>query len=285
MVLKTLVGEYIRTATPVSSEDVSLRSQLGVSSATIRNEMAELEEEGYIVRPHISAGGIPSDRGYRFYVESLQATPEPPAGLRRHVRDQFGRAEKDLEAWIQLGAMLLSKMAGNMAIVTFPRAASSRLKYIHLVYLQEFLALVIIVMQQTRLRQHLLPLNGPTSQGELDEVANRLNGELGGLTYAEITAKQVSLSPLEDMVRDDAAAILKDVDTEAALQHHVDGLRLLLNQPEFAETGRAQEIVEILEERVLLRSVLPEAPSRGEHGGADRGGEPGRGAQALQRRP
>ena len=266
MVLKTLVGAYIRTATPVSSEDISLRSQLGVSSATIRNEMSELEEEGYIVRPHISAGGIPSDKGYRFYVESLQATPEPPARLRRHVRDQFGRAEKDLEAWIQLGAMLLSRMAGNMAIVTFPRAASSRVKSIHLVYLQEFLALLVIVMQQARLRQHLLALNEPTSQSELDEVANRLNGALGGLTYSEITAKQVSLSPLADMVRDDAAAILKDVDTEAALQHHVDGLRLLLSQPEFAETRRAQEIVEILEERVLLRSVLPEAPAEGSTG-------------------
>jgi heat-inducible transcriptional repressor len=262
-VLKILIDEYIRAAAPVASEDIAHRLPLKVSPATIRNEMAELEEEGYITRPHISAGGVPSDKGYRFYVESLEDTLELPPKLQRHIRDQFGRAQRDVDAWTQLAATVLSQMSDNMAIVTFPRASFSRLKYVQIVYLQEFLAMLIIVLQEARLRQHLLPLDGPTSQSELTEVANKLNDTLGGLTYSEIKSKQLELDPLEEMVMDGTVSILKDVDTERALDHCVDGLRLLLGHPEFAETRTAQVIAEILEERVLLRSILSKAPGEG----------------------
>ena len=265
-VLKTLVDEYIRVASPVASEDIARRSPLKVSPATVRTEMAELEEEGYITRPHISAGAVPCNKGYRFYVESLENTLELPVKTQRHIRNQFGQVHRDLESWIQLAAAVLSRMSDNVAIVTFPRAASSRLKYIQLVYVQEFLALLIIVVQEARLRQHLLPLDEPTSQPELMEAANKLNDTLAGLTYSEIQAKQLELAPLEEMVMGNAISILRDIDTESALEHCVDGLRLLLSQPEFAQTGRAKDVVEILEERVLLRSILSEAPDEGSMG-------------------
>ena len=265
-VLKALVDGYISTATPVASEDIARSSKLRVSAATIRSEMAELEEEGYIVRPHVSAGGIPSDKGYRYYVESLEDTLKLPLGVQRNIRVQFGRAQRDLDAWVQLAATVLSRMVDNMAIVTFPQAVSSRLKYVQLVYLQEFLALLIIVLQEARLRQHLLPLEEPASQDELTGVANKLNDSFAGLTYSEIKEKQTSLTPLEEMVREDTTSILKDVDTEAAREHYVDGLRLLLSHPEFAEARRAKGVVEILEEKVLIKSILSEVPDRGDMG-------------------
>ena len=261
-VLKILVDEYINTATPVASEDISRMSPQKVSAATIRNEMADLEDEGYIRRPHISAGAIPSDKGYRFYVESLQDTLELSPDLQRQIRYRFGHVQRDIESWIQLAATELCGIADNMAIVTFPRAAFSRPKYIQLVYLQDFLVLVIIVFQEATLRQHLLPLDEPTSQSELTEVANKLSDAVAGLTYHEIQAKPLELTPLEVMVRDNTVSILKDMETEAAFEHCVDGLRLLLSQPEFAETQRAKAIVEILEERVLLKSLLSEAPDK-----------------------
>ena len=262
-ILKTLVSEYITTAAPIASEDIARRSQLKVSAATVRNEMADLEEEGYIRRPHISAGGVPSDKGYRYYVESLEDDLDLPLDLQRHLRYQFQHANKDVEVWINLAATALSQMADNMVIVTFPRAPASRLKYIQLVYLQEFLALLIIVLQEARLRQHLLPLDEPISQSELTEVANKLNDTVRGHTYSEIKAIPRELTHLEDTVLDSTASILKDMETEARLEHSVDGLRLLLGQPEFAKTGRAKDVVEILEEKVLLRSILSEAPDQG----------------------
>ncbi len=264
--LRILVNEYISSVAPVSSEDIARRSPTKVSSATIRNEMAELEEEGYITRPHISAGGVPSDKGYRFYVESLEDPLELPRGMQQNIRHRFGQAQRDPEAWVQLAATVLSQMADNMVIVTFPRANSARLKHIQLVYIQEFLALLVIVLQGARLRQHLLPMDEPTTQVELTEVANKLNDALEGLTYSEARVKQLELTPLEEVVREGTIAALEGMEAESALEHYVDGLRLLLNQPEFAETGRAKEIVEILEERVLLRSILSEAPGEGNMG-------------------
>ena len=264
--LRILVNEYISSVAPVSSEDIARRSPTKVSSATIRNEMAELEEEGYITRPHISAGGVPSDKGYRFYVESLEDPLELPRGMQQNIRHRFGQAQRDPEAWVQLAATVLSQMADNMVIVTFPRANSARLKHIQLVYIQEFLALLVIVLQGARLRQHLLPMDEPTTQVELTEVANKLNDALEGLTYSEARVKQLELTPLEEVVREGTIAALEGMEAESALEHYVDGLRLLLNQPEFAETGRAKEIVEILEERVLLRSILSEAPDEGNMG-------------------
>ena len=262
-VLKILVNEYIASATPIASEDIARRSPWKISPATIRNEMAELAEEGYILRPHISAGGVPSDKGYRFFVESLEDSPELPDALRQEIRERFNGAPRDQEAWVQVAAEVLSRMADNMAIVTLPRATYPRLKQIQLVYLQEFLSLMIVVMQQARLRQQLLPLEEPLTQTELDEVSNKLNDGLSGLTYSEMQAKQMELTPLEEMVMDQTASVLREVDAESALEHCVDGLRLLLSHPEFGESRRAREVVEILEERVLLRSILSEVPEQG----------------------
>ena len=265
-VLNALVDEYIRAATPVASEDIARRTKLRVSPATIRNEMAELEEEGYIRRPHVSAGGIPADKGYRFYVESLVKPGDLPLSLQREIRSQFDRAQRDLEVWIQLAATVLSKIVDNIAIVSFPRAASTRLKYLQLVYLQDFLAMLILVFQEARLSQRLLPLDEPTSQIELTEIVNKLNDSVAGLTYSEIKARQMELTPLEGRVMDQAVSVMGDVDAEAMLDHFVDGLRLLLSQPEFQQARRAQQIVEVLEERVLLKSILSEAPSQGRIG-------------------
>ena len=92
-VLKALVEEYIDTAAPVASESIALRSPVKLSSASVRNKMAELEEEGYIRRLHISSGGVPSDKGYRFYVESLDEDLEPPSGLKRQIQSRFGSVE------------------------------------------------------------------------------------------------------------------------------------------------------------------------------------------------
>ena len=265
-VLNALIDEYILAAAPVASEDIARRSRLKVSPATIRNEMAELEDEGYIRRPHVSAGGIPADKGYRFYVESLDDPITLPAALQQEIRNQFSRAHRDLEVWTQLAAKALSRLVDNMAIVTFPRATLSRLKYVQLVYLQDFLALLILVFQEARLRQHLVPLYEPTSQSDLTQVVNKLNDTIAGLTGPEIKAKQMELTPLEGLVMDGTISVMGEVDAEAVLEHYVDGLRLLLSQPEFEETRRAKQIVEILEERVLLKSILSEVPDQGSVG-------------------
>ena len=268
VVLKTLVSEFINTASPVGSGDIVRVSHLKVSSATVRNEMAELEEGGYIKRPHISAGGVPSDKGYRFYVETLDEPPDLPTSMKDEIRDQFRHADMDMEVWVQTAASALSETLGNMAIVTLPRSEANRLNYIQLVYLQDFLALVIIVLRGATLTKQFLPLEEPTTQDELTRAANKLNENIAGLKHSEIVDKErdLELTPLENTVKAQALLALKKMDLEASVDFYVDGLRLLLGQPEFDRTTLAREVVGMVEERVLINSMLAEAPGPGSVG-------------------
>ena len=263
-VLNILVDQYVNTAAPVASEDIARLSSTKVSSATVRSTMSELTEEGYISRPHVSAGAVPSDRGYRCYVESLKELPELPSGLRQHVDQRLGQAKPQVDAWSQQCASILSRITANLAIVTVPRAAPPRLKHIHLVYIQEFLALLVIVLQEARLLRRLLPMEESVDQDLLDRAANKLNGHLGGLSHGEIESNHIELTPLEERVKQNSVALLQDAESNGSPEHHVDGLRLLLKQPEFSQGGRAEELVEMLEEKVLLVSVLSEAPEDGD---------------------
>ena len=116
-VLKIIVGEYVQTATPVASQNVVRRHGLGVSPATVRNEMATLEEAGYVVRPHTSAGSIPADKGYRYFVEALLDKPMLTPEARRMVRSQFNPVEQSPEAWTRISASVLSNLARNLAFI------------------------------------------------------------------------------------------------------------------------------------------------------------------------
>ena len=261
-VLNILVDQYVHTAAPVASEDIARLSTTKVSPATVRGAMSQLAEEGFISRPHVSAGGIPSDMGYRFYVESLKEVPPLPQSVRQTIGHRFQRADLDGDAWSQLCASILSRITANLAIVTVPRASLPRLKHIQLVYLQEALALLIIVLQETRLLRRLLPLEEGVAQDLLNQTSNTLNESLGGLSYPEIEASRQPFTPLEERFKRDTVVMMREAEYAGVQDHHVEGLRLLLDQPEFSQTSRAKEVVELLDERVLLESVLSEAPQQ-----------------------
>jgi heat-inducible transcriptional repressor len=261
--LKTLVEEYVGSAVPVSSESVTRKHSLGVSSATVRNDMADLEDQGYISRPHHSSGAVPSDKGYRFYVETLSKVEELPMEFQYTLRYQFANAERDIEAWTQLAATALSQLVNNAAIVTYPREPESRLMRINLVQVQESLAFLILVLQEVKLRKLLLPLNEPLSNDDLQAVANRLSASLSGLSRQQIMAKTVDVSPFERIVTDMVLDMMEAEDSALYRDHYVEGLRQLLNQPEFSQGEKAREMVEVLEDKDLPKVVLAEAPEWG----------------------
>lgn len=261
-VLKTLVEEYIDTAAPVASESIAGRASVKLSSATVRNKMAELEEEGYIHRLHISSGRVPSDKAYRFYVETLEEGVEPSSGLKRDIESRFEGIAGDLEAWMKLASTVLSRLSDNMAIVTHPRATSPRIKHIQIVQLQEFLALLVVVLTEARLKKHLVPLDGPHSQEDLTTIANELNATHGGRPLEDFIKKSETLTPFEEAMRQVAKNVLRENGEEGATELSVDGIRLLLGQPEFAQMGKAREVMESLEERILIKSILSGASQK-----------------------
>ncbi|MBI4282009.1 MAG: heat-inducible transcription repressor HrcA [Chloroflexi bacterium] len=261
--LKTLVGEYIESASPVASETIARKHSQGVSSATVRNEMADLEEQGYITRPHHSAGAVPSDKGYRFYVETLSQVEELPQEFQHTVRYQFTRAERDIESWTRLAATALAQLVNNAALVTYPKEPETRLIRINLVQIQESLAFLILVLQEVKLRKQLLPLSEPLTSDDLQMVANRLSDSLGGLSRREIQARPADISPFERTVTDMVLDIMEAEDQALYSDHYIEGLRHLLSQPEFSEGEKAREIVQVLEDKELLQTILAEAPEWG----------------------
>lgn len=262
-ILRIIVGEYIYTATPVGSGSIARRHELGISPATIRNEMACLEEDGYITHPHTSAGRIPSDKGYRYYVESLMEEMELPLAEQRTIRHLFHQVETDMEEWVQLAASILARVVRNLALVTFPKAALSRLRHMELVTIQELLALLIVVLQDAKVKKQILPLAQAASQEELSMIANRLNAAFEGMTSSQIAAKRLELSPLEEQVVLVLLRTLEAEDQQRFEDPYLDGLRHLLSQPEFSHGERMLRIVDIFEDKNLLKSILTQAIAEG----------------------
>ncbi|TEU04811.1 MAG: heat-inducible transcription repressor HrcA [Dehalococcoidia bacterium] len=256
-ILRIIVGEYISLASPVGSEAIARRYGLGLSAATIRNEMARLEEDGYIIRPHISGGSVPSDRGYRYYVESM-VQEEVPLEEQRMLSHLFHQVERELAEWNRLAAALLARMVHNVAIVTSPKAAASRIKHLELVALQESLVLLILLLQQAKLKQQLIAFDKVISQGELGTISRKLNALFQGLTRSQVLARSEGLSPIEEQVKNAVVQIMAGEDERRYEEPYIEGLRHILTQPEFAHAQNMLCLMEVLESRDMVRYLLPE---------------------------
>jgi heat-inducible transcriptional repressor len=256
-ILKSIVGQYIVKATPVASQSVVDDHELTVSPATIRNEMAHLEEEGYIIRQHTSAGSIPSDKGYRYYVESLSDI-ELPLAEQRLVSHLFHQVERELEEWLRLAATITAQLVQNMAVVTTPRTANCQFKCLEMVSLQDSLALAIFVLRGARIKQRLITFDQTVPQSKLTAIANRLNSSYASLTRSQILEKRIELSPLEQQLTDCLVNIMQVEDEKEYEEPYLDGLHFMLSQPEFAQGQRMKSLMELIDQRSLLKIVAPE---------------------------
>lgn len=256
MILKTIVSRYIEQAVPVPSQSLVKDRELDVCSATIRNEMVRLEKDGYITRRYSSAGGIPTDKGYRYYVESLGEVALP-ADEQRLIGHMFHQVEQRLEEWLALAATLIARLVQNVAIVTEPKTADSKFRHIELVPLQDSLALVVLILHGARVKQQLISFNRSISPAELVIVASKLSALYAGLTSSQISSRKVELSEVEQAVTDCVVEMMRFQDAQDYSEPYFDGLHYTLNQPEFVNSRRAAELVELVEHRHLLRAVLP----------------------------
>ena len=241
-ILGMLVSEYIATATPVSSQALVERHQLEVSPATIRNELARLEEDGYVTHPYTSAGRMPSDSGYRFYVESLMEEEAPGDSERRTVEHQFHQALGGMDEWLSLAASILAAAVGNVAVVTPPLSRNTQLRQVQLVHLHDATALLVAVLDDGRVRQRIVQFPESTDQAALSLLARRLNDRCAGSP-----ARAIRRAAAE--ARDDAEAAVARAtaelieDSRAVDGTHLDGVRAVLSQPEFASADRMLEAV------------------------------------------
>ena len=262
-ILGLVVREYVATATPVSSKVIVEAYGLGISSATVRNEMARLEEAGYLTHPHTSAGRVPTDQGYRYFVERLLGETELPLAERRMIRHQFHQVRPEMDQWLKLSASVLAQTAQNVAWITAPSATTRRVfKHLELVSISDSLALVVLVLQGGTVKQSVLTLSQPLSQEELSRIANRLNDHFDGLTTDGIMAHLAHLTPLEAQVGELAAEMMGLSDERTRSEVYRDGLINILQQPEFAEGQSARHVFELFEESSFREIVLADVPAQ-----------------------
>ena len=256
-ILKSIVGQYITRVIPVSSQSITSDYELRVSPATIRNEMVRLEQEGYITRPYPSAGSIPSDKGYRYYVDSL-TNIELPLAEQRLINHLFHQVEGELEKWLSLAATIIAKLAQNMAVVAKPKSADSQFKHLELVALQDSLALIVLVLRGARVKQQLITFDRVIEQPELAAIANKLNAAYSGLTRPQILAKGIGLSPTERQLTDCLLEIMQAEDEREYDEPYLDGWHFMLNQPEFTHSHQILALMELVEHRNLLGIIVPQ---------------------------
>lgn len=261
-ILQFVVSEYIESATPVGSETVVRKHGIRVSPATIRNEMLRLEEAGYLIQPHTSAGRIPSDLGYRYYVESLMQEEELDEEMERTIRHQFYQVGRAIEAWAQLAAVILARAVGNLALVTAPHPARARLRWLELVSIREDLVLVVAVLHEGRAREETISLDEPLSQDDLSRTARRLSRLFGGLSAtemqeqaADLPAGEAGLSPFENEVVQRVIRVLEAEDQLGYEPAYLEGLGNILRQPEFAQREAMLDLLDALDEYSLPRLI------------------------------
>lgn len=260
-ILKSIISDYIVHGVPVPSQSLANNPKLRVSSATIRNEMARLEEAGYITRPHTSAGSVPLDKGYRYYVESLGevALPSSEQILINHL---FHQVEHELDAWVRLAGTLMAQLVQNIAIVTTPKPTNSRFKHLELVGIRDSMALAVLIFIGARLKEQLIMFGRAVPQPTLTALSNRLNELYNGLTRPEIEGKDSELSPMEKQITACLLKMMQEQDEQEYEEPYLDGLHFILSQPEFARSTNLLSLLELMEGRSLLSAILPRQLSR-----------------------
>lgn len=252
-ILGMVVRSHIDSGLPVGSKTLVEQFDLDVSSATVRNELATLGELGYLVQLHTSAGRIPTEIGYRYFVQKLLGEIRLPLHERQMIRHQFHQARLDLDQWMRLAAAILSRTSRNASFVTAPQAHPNRYKHVQLISTQGRLVLMILVLLGGEVNQQMLTLAEPLPQSRLSAAAERLNALFENASYADVVAAHTGqMDALEQDVVKLILDVLRRADARSFGEIYRDGLVNLL------EDAGTRQAVRVLEERTLLANVLSE---------------------------
>jgi heat-inducible transcriptional repressor len=256
LILALVIHTYIETAQPVGSKSIIERYKLDTSSATIRNDMVELTEAGYLRQPHPSAGRVPTEEGYRYFVRQLMGQTELPINTRRTITHQFYQAGRDVNRWMRLAASVLAHQSQAASLVTYPLPESARFKHLSLISTHGRQVLMVMVWTGGQVRQQMLTLAEPVSQEQLTSAAAHINLVCQGLDADGIAALSGQFDVLEQDVIKLTTEELERMKTVVSGEVFRDGLTNVLAEPEFAESESARKALRVLEERTMLEDLL-----------------------------
>ncbi|HSV85674.1 MAG TPA: heat-inducible transcriptional repressor HrcA, partial [Levilinea sp.] len=239
--LALVIHEYIRSATPVGSMNIVSQYRLDISSATVRNEMAALTELGYLRQPHTSAGRIPTEDGYRYFVGRLMHETELPDPTRRMISHQFYQTGHDVNEWMRLAASVLAYQSQAASLVTAPHVEQARLKHLELISIRGRQVLMITVVVGGEIYQRIMLLDEPVSQEQLSQTANRITNLFQGKDGDSIRTVSSSLQGLDKEITGWLITEMAQTETLAPGNVFLDGLTNVLAEPEFSGSEEARK--------------------------------------------
>ena len=254
--LLLIIRDYIESAQPVGSKRLMEHYHINLSSATIRNEMGALTEMGYLRQPHTSAGRVPTEEGYRYFVSQMMNQAELPESVQRTISHQFHQSRADVEQWMTLAASILAHQSQGVSIVTAPHAPNAKYKHVELISTQGRQVLMVLVMAGGEVSQQILTLAEPVSQERLSQTASHLNALLAGLAVDAIAALPARSDALD---QDILTLIVQDIhrtEDRGSGEIYTDGLANVLSEPEFAESDEVRRALKLFEERSTLQDLL-----------------------------
>ena len=261
-ILRAVIEEYIVTAEPVGSQTLVERYGLAVSSATVRNVMADLEAAGYLWHPHTSAGRVPTDAGYRLYIESIAPSISLAPVEQLMIRHQFGQVEFASEQWFRLAAATLAGATHAAGLATPAKPTACRLRRVDLVATSTRTASIVVVLAEGSVKQELVPLDDRYDQRQLDQVSQLLNEMLAGRSSREVAERIADMQarPETPVLAVRAAQrierLMHEFDAAAVEDVFSDGLLNVMEAPEFAHSEKLRRIFGVLQNHQYLAELL-----------------------------
>jgi len=248
--------EHIASAEPVGSKNLVQKYKMDLSSATVRNEMAALTEAGLLRQPHTSAGRIPTEEGYRYFVGQLMSETTLPSAMRATINHQFSQMSSDIRQWMRLAASVLANQTNAASIITAPQASQVQFKHLELIATHGRQILAILVLNGGQVHQQILTLEEPVTQEQLSIISRKFSQLLAEQNIIQVSAFQETLTSVE-------VQILAWIEDELVRSNQLptgeiilDGLTNVLSEPEFTDSEEARRALRLLEERSLLQDLL-----------------------------
>ncbi|MCX7798167.1 MAG: heat-inducible transcriptional repressor HrcA [Melioribacter sp.] len=270
-ILRFVIHQFILTASPVGSRNISKKYNIGLSPASIRNIMADLEELGYLDHPHTSAGRVPTDKGYRVYVDMLMDPPRLDNQTKEIIDKNLSQASAETEELLKVTTNILSDLTNQLAMVTYPKFENAVLEKIQIVQLSSTRILVVVTVKSGLIRTITLEIDAEVKEEHITLVQQYLNERLSGLKFYEIRntigdrIKDIDKDAYKPIIRvflDSVDRIFTDINSDKVV---VSGAKNILKQPEFADHEQFQSIIELIENKDIIIHILDKkAPTKGD---------------------
>lgn len=266
-ILRALLHEHILSAQPVGSMTLCERYEFDLSPATVRAVLSELEEEGYLTHPHTSAGRLPTDKGYRFYVDSLMEIQSLTLKEETHIREVYEGRLKELESVLLQTAHMLSALSHYSGFILAPKLDKSRLRQIQIVPLEGNKALVILVTQSGLVKHKMLELERRINAKTLERATRALNERLSGMLLSEVRENILQAIEEEETlareVTETSRMLAREIFNLQEDELYLEGASNILTLPEFSDHSKMRGLFRMIEEKRLLSSILNEQMKKG----------------------